>query len=277
MLRVTKRSHNTSQLIIDKWRNFGSGSCSSRCAWREKAANLASIQGWRRRSGGLYQQRSVAVAVGKSLCHPCCLFQNHHGKSYLHPRLIKPSSPWLDLTTIHSQPFYKTLLRPLTTIHCSISDRLSWRRIPRKVVDWEWCVQRIALGLSWYGHGPEGPWQHYSWFLVCCMLTSAYTYDSATALLSRCSMTTLLLELVFHLKRKYTSTCKPLPRDTLNCPMFGPQWMELNFISSRAGNLMCKNGSTMDGLTITTWPLSLFLPQWNYPNCIFQHPQCCSW
>ncbi len=96
--------------------NFGSGSCSSRWAWREKAANLASIQ---------------------------------------HPRLIKPSSPWLALITIHSQLLYKNLLRPLMTIHHSTSNRLSWRRIPRKVVDRDWCSQRIAFDVI--GRYPNYP------------------------------------------------------------------------------------------------------------------------
>ncbi len=142
-------------------------------AWREKAINCASIQGWGRHSRGVTWQRSIAVAVGTSLGHPCCLFRNPHGKNYLHPRSIKLSSPWLALITNHSLPFYKNLLQPLMTTHHSTSNRLSWRRIPRKEVGQKWCGQRIGLGLSWYGYRPKGQWHHCSWFLVCHMLASA--------------------------------------------------------------------------------------------------------
>ncbi len=63
------------------------------------------------------------------------------------------------------------------TIHSSTSNWLSQRRIPKKEVDQEWYGQSIALGLSWYGHGPKSPWQHCSCFFICLMLTSAHTHS----------------------------------------------------------------------------------------------------
>jgi hypothetical protein len=46
MLRVTKRSHNTPQLIIDKCRNFGSGSCSSKGALEGKKRPILQAFKW---------------------------------------------------------------------------------------------------------------------------------------------------------------------------------------------------------------------------------------